>query len=450
MREDLNSSTFADGVWTNAETPLLLALTGDLTQEALATEFGQAATFMSDLLAEDILGVRLGRNDMFVVPGNHDAIFTEPDPGDRWHRFCDFYERHSGHRVVAADAHKLTRIIDRSHDASIIIAEINTCFDVRKNTPDEKRGHVDPAAIRALRDQLSSIPPERRDRSLKIALMHHHPIVLPALAEPDRGYDAVVNAQLLLGLLREHGFHLVLHGHKHYPHTFSYDALCAWTTDPPHPLMIVAGGSVASKELPDGRQPRNTYNLIALKWNPDAKHGRLRVVTRGLETFDAHGNEMDATRWHWTTLRTDDRNISVSSGAPPRGQVRVRPFDPLKDDPSEAARGAEYKRLRGNMLVCEVQPSLDPEQAYEAHVWLVEHKDSRKPPRFTREIPTLVTWSAGRPPNFLNVKECIPGASATFKAHFAYWGPMLVQARLGFQDGSVEGATIYARMPSTA
>jgi hypothetical protein len=50
-------------------------------------------------------------------------------------------------------------------------------------------------------------------------------VVLPSLAEPDRGYDAILGSQLLLDLLKRYDFHVLLHGHKHYPHTFSYDAV---------------------------------------------------------------------------------------------------------------------------------------------------------------------------------------------------------------------------------
>jgi hypothetical protein len=32
---------------------------------------------------------------------------------------------------------------------------------------------------------------------------------------------------------------------------------------------------------------------------------------------------------------------------------------------------------------------------------------------------------------------------------FHYWGPMLIQARLEFSDGSAQEAHVYARMPGT-
>jgi hypothetical protein len=60
----------------------------------------------------------------------------------------------------------------------------------------------------------------------------------------------------------------------------------------------------------------------------------------------------------------------------------------------------------------------------------------------------MVTWSAGKPPAFPVVLEVVPDEAGAFPASFAYWGPMLIQARLHFEDGRVEAATIYARVPS--
>jgi predicted MPP superfamily phosphohydrolase len=57
-------------------------------------------------------------------------------------------------------------------------------------------------------------------RSLKIALIHHHPLptpynYLPALA--DEGYMMLENAGVFIYRLIQDDFELVLHGHRHYP-----------------------------------------------------------------------------------------------------------------------------------------------------------------------------------------------------------------------------------------
>jgi hypothetical protein len=98
----------------------------------------------------------------------------------------------------------------------------------------------------------------------------------------------------------------------------------------------------------------------------------------------------------------------------------------------------EYARLRGNMLVVEVRPSLAAGQAYEALVWLVPKQGKN------REVPVEVIWSAGR---HFPVQRVSQAESKWFAISYHYWGPILVQARLRFADGKTEDSQIYARLP---
>ncbi|MEZ5952199.1 MAG: hypothetical protein R3C12_24015 [Planctomycetaceae bacterium] len=83
-----------------------------------------------------------------------------------------------------------------------------------------------------------------------LALIHHHPVLIPALVEADRNYDAVLRSGHLLNLLNKYGFHLVLHGHKHWPCTFTVDNKTHMTK----PLSARYSSPLAvqsvSKELP--------------------------------------------------------------------------------------------------------------------------------------------------------------------------------------------------------
>lgn len=418
--------------------PLILALTGDLTDTASPPEFQQAAAMISSFQAKPILGTRLTRETTFVVPGNHDAIYDQADAGRRWFPYCEFYENVQGFRCKPAEAFELTRVIDRISSQALLVAEVNTCFDVRKGTDEENRGHVDPAAIDRLRDTLGAIPRDRLDGSIRIALMHHHPVVLPALAEPGRGYDAVVNAQMLLAVFRDFGFHLLLHGHKHFPHTFSYDATCAWTAEPSPPMMVLAAGSAGSDGLPDAEGATNTYNMIAVKWNPNARHGRIRVETRGLVRHNRHRVPLTPGKWHWRTLRVVDRIIATESSSPVPRYTR-RPYGSPLDEGGEAFRTTEYAKTRGNMLVAEVLPSLDPEQAYEVHLRVTPHRLA------SRVIPSRVEWSPG--PSFRDVVCCSQADNPNFSARFSYWDSMLVRATLYFDDGEPVHTAVYAHLP---
>lgn len=417
--------------------PLYVVISGDLTETASPSEFAQAHKFIEDLSNAPILGSSINRRNVHVVPGNHDLVFTEDDVGRRWYPYCEFYEKHTGTLYAPAKPQALTRVVDRASEG-LVVAEINSAAYVQKGTPEAIRGQVDDESVFALKTALKNLKdknPEGLRRSVRVAVMHHHPVVLPALAEPGRGYDAIVNADALLALLQEFEFHLVLHGHKHYPHTFSYDARCAWSPEKVWPIHIVAGGSASSRELPTrvGPSATNTYNYLTLKWDPDTGLSRVRIVTRGLVTHEA-GRRLLAAEWHFRTLRVDDR---VSGTHMPEGGLPYTEAA-FQADEFEKQRKAVYAQLRLNMPVVEVMPSLIPGQAYEARMWIVPHAGRT-------DVPVRVEWSAGK---HFSVVTCEHATNPVFCATLAYYGPMLVQARMHFSDGGTAVGHVYARLPS--
>jgi hypothetical protein len=263
-------------------------------------------------------------------------------------------------------------------------------------------------------------------------------VLIPALVEPDRSYDAVLRAGDLLNILNKYGFHLILHGHKHWPCTFTVDNRNGYDATFVRPILIVAGGSVGSRELPKGVDT-NCYNRILVKWNSDTDECRVQVDTRGLIKVDDDGRPFPTrSEWYWKSLRVDDRTFYRHERVPASLLGQSNLLDgPIPD--FETQRQAEYVRLRGNLPVVEVRPSFQPFQKYEAVFWIVPH--NRKPD----QVPVSVTWSAGpRFPAFY-----IPSAQdPRFRASYAYYGPMLIQATLEFKDGNKEHAYIYCRFPS--
>lgn len=445
---DLQDSSWQRHVWaTKAEerdpTPLLLAATGDFAEHARADEFDEAAALLDCLMSNSLLGTQVDRSGVFIVPGNHDVVFDQKNPEHRFAPYCNFYNR--VFRPVQPHDRPFVRpdetdLLDRAHalaSARVLVVEINSSYYVEHDTLEQSRGHVDSAAIARLRAQLERY---RADAAtwIKIALVHHHPILLPSFIEPGRGVDSVHNAKSLLRLLREHGFQLILHGHKHYPQVFSYDPDSAWVDAAAAiPQLIVAAGSCGSRGLPESPSRCNTYNVITATWNPSSLHARVQVVTRGLVRTGPDG-ELDPDQWRWRTLRVFDRVLSPYESLPlTRPATRLPP--PNKSDALEIAREKEYNDLRFNMPVVEVLPSLMAGQKYEARAWLVQH-------RHHQEFPVRVTWSAG--PMFPQkvLDEC---AQPDFAASFHYWGAMLIQVRLEFADGHSAVTHLYARLPES-
>lgn len=422
----------------------VFTLTGDLTETADLDEFSKIQGFLDKIRNDKTFSPALTSDDIFIVPGNHDLIYDGKSPLDRWYRFCDFYRRHVDSRTtplpLAIDANipqDLTRIIDQSQ-YGLIVAEINSAAYVQKGTPDQDRGNIDEYSLAKLDSQLEAIDAESMRRSVRIAMIHHHPVVLPTLAEPGRGYDAVINAGPMLGLFKKYGFHVVLHGHKHDAQTFPHDSVSAWSGTGSQPMMVVSGGSVGSCELPTGAVAWNTYNIISIKWHPRSNQARVRIETRGLVRLDDYNQEKLPQKWTWRELRVDDRLLKMSG-------TKVASAAIFRSRASHekghiGARAQEIVRTRRCFPVVDVVPSLNVEQAFEARVWIDCQPDK---PEF--ELPSKVIWDGG--PFFPMVAEVHRKDDPTFMARFSYYGPAAIQARMCWPDGKEEMAYIFAHFP---
>ncbi len=430
---------------------LIVALTGDLTETGENTQFASARAFIDGLSSKPIFGCTLSEKDVFIIPGNHDLTFADESAVRRWAEYCEFESEHRKRAGVDARMVNPSRPSDLSTvivGDGLIVAQLNSCAYIKKNDKSEvNRGHIDTETLVRLDEQFAQMTEAVRDGAVKIALIHHHPVVLPMLVDAGKGYDGVVNANPLLTLLAKYRFHAVLHGHKHAPHTFSYDAVCAWTSVPVQPMMVIAGGSAGMgdpSEMPDGPGATNTYNLIDIKWHPRSYQARVRVETRGLVRYDKKdGTELLPHRLHWQTLRIDDRLISTTRPWKPRGEGNLtpRPRSAVEDQAFDDRRSKAIADTRRNYPAIEVMPSLRAGQGYEARVWIEGQKDN---PAY--EEPDSVEWSAG--PVFGQVYRSLASPGGSFEARFSYFKPMLIQARLYWKKRKNPSlAYIYAHLP---
>lgn len=446
IENDLKDPSWAYSLWAtskddNLSTPLIITNTGDLTECAQPDEFKRAHDFLLRLSTHPLVCETISLNNLFIVPGNHDVDFMRQNPEERFLQYCTFYNKLLGKNRDIVQPHE-SQSLSQVHirpESKLVVIEINSCQYVEKETIDESRGQVDLSTIAKLRKELDSIENETTG-FIKVALIHHHPILIPTLVEPNRGYDAVLNSGSLLKLLREQGVHLILHGHKHYPQVFSYDPESAWSIKLGIPQLIIAGGSCGSTELPYVANCCNTYNVITVKWSPSANWARIQMITRGLIRVDEDG-ALDPDQWSWKTLRIFDRTLGPFNTVP-QPSIGKRLPRPERTDENEEKRSQYYMHLRFNMPVVEILPSLLPDQAYEARVWLEPFKKGER----HNEYPVKVTWSAGP---WFEKKICHRNDSTDFCAYFHYWGPMAVQAELEFDDGKKAYGHVYARYPES-
>jgi hypothetical protein len=418
--------------------PVLIAVTGDLTDTAAPEQFREAATFILNLekTFED------WRARALVVPGNHDVLWEQPDMDDRLSAWRGFAKDRLDRNVAGQRNHPFALVYDEyasSHGA--IIVGINSAGFVEKSKQDQNRGRISPDGIADLDSQLKSLSDD--NALLRIALVHHHPILIPDLVESGRGYDAIVDGGDLLKVLRRHGFHMILHGHKHLPYIFSEDSRAAYSTRLPReqrPILVVCGGSVGSREVSDKMQtPTNYYNILRIKWLPRSGECRSRIEPRQLIRFDS-GIELPRAEWRWEPCLADDRCYAPPYAEEDELSMRGERIRFSESDIEDAPRIAEYRSNRGAFPIVEIRPSLIPSQAHEAYVWIEHHSFENIT---TGERLVRVAWSAGQRHEVTTVSD---DPSGRFPAVFTYYGPMLVMAELTFADGYRSTQYIYAHM----
>ena len=288
--------------------PVLVCITGDITTTASYDEFEEAEEFFNQLATSTVLGRKQAKTTIFVVPGNHDVNYKTKKLGERWQQWTEFYNRLYGTTYKREEPWSFAEVYDFSNDLGLIVLTLNSCIEVEKDTPDERRGQLDFRQLDKIKKLLDSIPKASLESAIRIALIHHHPVLIPALVKGDRGYDAVLRSDRLLSILHQFGFHLLLHGHKHYPATFLERVNSAFLDIDDQPIMIVAGGSAGSTELPEHPRKTNCYNRITVKWHSDAGQARIRVLTRGLKLYDGD-HESLPTEWRWSQLKAEDRSF---------------------------------------------------------------------------------------------------------------------------------------------
>jgi 3',5'-cyclic AMP phosphodiesterase CpdA len=414
--------------------PVLIAVTGDLTEVAAPAQFKEASEF--------ILGLEAFLNSpAIIVPGNHDVLWEEADIDNRLGGWRDFARSRMNRDLVGLPETVFAKVYDTLvHSHGAVIAAINSAAFVQRDKLNQNRGRISPEGLWELDRQLRELADD--NNSIRIALVHHHPILIPDLVEAGRGYDAIAGGGDLMQILRRHRFHLILHGHKHLPFQFSEDSRAAYSTAEPReqrPIFLVCGGSAGSSQLSEQMQtPTNFYNIIRIKWLPNSQECRTRVEPRSLARFKA-GVLLPRGEWRWESCVPDDRCFAPSATGDPGtspGSETTFAESELDDSPRQAA----YADFRGAFPVVDIQPSLIASQAHEARVWIERH---RPPAGITAQRIRKAVWSAG--PRH-GVATIIDDATGRYAATFTYYGAMLIQVTLTFEDGDETSQFIYARL----
>lgn len=224
-----------------AQSPDHIAVTGDLVNLALESEFAPARAWLESVGAPDLVS---------VVPGNHDAYMRATQ-----HRFAQAwndYLRGDG----ATRAAEVTFPYVRRRGPLALIG-VSTAVPT---PPLMATGWLGAAQRAALETVLAGLATE----SVFRVLMIHHPL------RSKSPHKRLADSDELLALLRRHGVDLVLHGHDHVHSTILVEG-------PAGSIPVV--GVPSASAFADPRHPSAAYNLFAIA--RDGERWRCEHTVRG-------------------------------------------------------------------------------------------------------------------------------------------------------------------------
>lgn len=232
----------------NTLSPDLVAISGDLTQRALSSQFRAARAFIDHIDAP-----------VLCVPGNHDLPVHRP-----FLRFARPFAKYRKH--ISEDLSPALMTPD------VALIGINTMQPWRWQTGWAKRSIIRQAA------HLCQTGPAHR---LNV-IVAHHPFELP----PDSGKRGMINAEWGLRTLAEAGADIILSGHLHQWRVVS----------PPEPemaeLLQIHCGTGLSTRM---RGEPNDFAEITIGSGPSAD---TLSVTRWIAGADNRFAPQETTRFH--------------------------------------------------------------------------------------------------------------------------------------------------------
>lgn len=248
----------------------LVLVTGDLTFCGDKKEYDEANKGLIRLLGL----LDLGKENLVVVPGNHDILWTKQTtyneeaevkqaPAAATSNYREFYEKLLGHEP---NQHlSMGRRYLFPSGVSVEIAALNSSSLETGKKFLAGMGRVQEAAFAEVANTLkwgngnSSL-------ALRILALHHHLTLtenLEAAGDYYRGFGIAVDAVRIQRLAAKYGVQLAVHGHKHRAFIWRsgvYELLeHAEQKYSLGELSIIGGGSVGSSET---ESAKNFFNLL--------------------------------------------------------------------------------------------------------------------------------------------------------------------------------------------
>ena len=233
--------------------PDFTAISGDLVNISLISEFSYAAQWLNE---------NFDARAVALVPGNHDAYVRMP-----WREGAGMF---AGFMVGARGESEAMRAPTDAEDFPFVrsVGEVSLVFanSAPPTAPGLATGRLGPEQIRRIGLELARLKAAGQCRVLVL----HHPVTEGATS----GRKALDDRGALRSALAACGVELVLHGHTHHSIWASVE-----TPEGPRPVI---GGASASHGDAHGKYRPARYNLFTIE--RDAPTGwRIEVEVRELD-----------------------------------------------------------------------------------------------------------------------------------------------------------------------
>ena len=208
--------------------PDLFIVTGDLTAQALPSEFGKAQQFLQPVMAEV---------DTLILAGNHDLYTRGARDTDR---IADYF---------GEQLHRDGPIQRLERDGVVVFG-----LDPNRPTFIHASGIVPDAQLDALSEALEDPALDGRFRVLAL----HYPVLDRRGDVYDNTHHGLLNAQALIDRLKAATYkpHLCIHGHEHHGFRVELDL-------DGHGMVIANSGSSGYRFMPEKRRAAamNVYTV---------------------------------------------------------------------------------------------------------------------------------------------------------------------------------------------
>lgn len=234
-----------------AQRPGHIAVTGDLVNISLDTEFARAARWLGEVGAPQ---------DVTLTPGNHDAYIRRAagHAAEHWGDYMRGDPLPYPPRLAGNGEGGGFPFVRRRGPLALV--GLTTSLPTG---PLMATGRLGDTQLARLDDILRALA---REPLFRVILIHHPPI-------PNRGHymKRLIDAPALRALIAAHGAELLLHGHNHEQQLLWLDA--------PKGRVPAVGVPSASAIISDHDEPA-AYNLYRIAGSPGA--WECEVVVRGL------------------------------------------------------------------------------------------------------------------------------------------------------------------------